>query len=102
MTMGHDIQPASFQQFLDDFAEAIELASCDEAEEGYAALLGARRDAERSESNAGESMATAYRYDVALRVYTSRYLPQAQGKQPSRDQEPAARPGFVSSARQAG
>lgn len=63
-----------FAQFLEDFAEAIELAAAGELEDAEEAIADARQAAvNEARADFTSTMAATYRYDVAARVLSRRY-----------------------------
>ena len=63
-----------FAQFLEDFAEAIELAAAGELEDAEETIAEARREAvDEARADFTSTMAATYRYDVASRVLARRY-----------------------------
>jgi hypothetical protein len=72
--MRTNILKSGFEQFLNDFAEAVELAIAGEIDEACGALAACRRDAQEAAGQDGEAAgAVLYRYELAQRVFNERY-----------------------------
>jgi hypothetical protein len=69
-----EARTTSFDDFLNDFAEAVEMAASGEIDEAQEALAASRRKAERATvEGAWAHGALLYRYEVAERVLGERY-----------------------------
>ena len=72
--MRTELRKTSFDLFLNDFAEAVELATAGEIQEGRSVLAASQRQAEdlaaREDFDQG---ALLYRYEIACRVFDERY-----------------------------
>jgi hypothetical protein len=69
-----ETREVSFDEFLHAFAAAVELAAAGEVEEGRALLADSRRAAaQRSVGDPVTQGGLLYRYDIAERIFDSRY-----------------------------
>ena len=73
--MVYELRKTGFDQFLNDFAQAVELAQAGEVEEARDILAASRRDMEAHAENRDDVSrgVLLYRYEVAQRILSERY-----------------------------
>ena len=72
--MRAELRRTGFDDFLSDFAQAVELAASGEIEEGRALLAESQQRAEEMAGEDGTGRgAVLYRYEIGQRVFGERY-----------------------------